>query len=133
VGYLFDTDTISAVLRPRPDTTVMQRLAMVPQTDQFTSAITLGELIFGARRKGRGDLLQRIHELVDFVPVLPFDEGSANVYGALKADLERNGTPLAEPDLRIAAIAMARNLTLVTGNTRHFARMPGLILENWLG
>lgn len=111
----------------------MQRLAAVPQTDQFTSAVTLGELIFGAKRKERGDLLQRIRELAEFVPVLPFDELAAHVFGNLKAELEKNGTPLAEPDLRIAAIAISTGLTPITGNTRHFARVPGLTLENWLG
>jgi tRNA(fMet)-specific endonuclease VapC len=46
--------------------------------------------------------------------------------------LERAGTPLPEPDLRIAATALARSLTVATGNIRHFARIPGLNVENWL-
>ena len=54
------------------------------------------------------------------------------MYGRLRAELERNGRPLAEPDLRIAAIALARELTLVSGNARHFGRVPGLRVENWL-
>ncbi|HSR22290.1 MAG TPA: hypothetical protein VLW53_01985 [Candidatus Eisenbacteria bacterium] len=50
----------------------------------------------------------------------------------MRADLERSGRPLAEPDLRIAAIALAHDLTLVTGNGRHFSRIPGLRVESWL-
>ncbi|MGH2459288.1 MAG: PIN domain-containing protein [Chloroflexota bacterium] len=133
MGYLFDNDVISAVLRPRPLDAVIQRLASMPRVDQCTSAITLGELVYGAKRKGRDDLLKRMQEFTDFVPVLPFDEEAANIFGDIKSTLESNGIPLAEPDLRIAAIAIATNLTLATGNVRHFARVPGLTLENWLG
>jgi tRNA(fMet)-specific endonuclease VapC len=132
VAYLFDTDTISAVLRPRPDLAVSRRLASVAADEQFTSSITLGELLFGAIKRDRTDLIERLRALVLLVPVLPFDEGAAHVYARLRAALERAGTPLAEPDLRIAAIAQAVGLTLVTGNERHFHRVPDLVVENWM-
>ncbi|MGH2351510.1 MAG: PIN domain-containing protein [Chloroflexota bacterium] len=132
MGYLFDTDIISATLRRQPDLRVIRRLATVPAQDQFTSAITVGELVFGAIRRGRQDLLERIDQLTAVVPALPFDEAAARTFGQLKATLEQAGQPLAEPDLRIAAIALAADLVLVTGNERHFARVPGLVLENWL-
>lgn len=130
--YLLDTDVISATLRPRPNLAVIRRLASLAAGDAFTSAITLGELVFGASRVGRGDLMERILELPLVLPVLPFDESAAVRFGHLKAELERAGLPLAEPDLRIAAIALSTNLTLVTGNERHFARVPRLPIENWL-
>jgi tRNA(fMet)-specific endonuclease VapC len=132
VAYLFDTDTISAVLRPRPDLAVARRLAAVPSNEQFTSAITLGELLFGALRRGRTDLLERIQAISEVVPALPFHEPAARNYAELRTELERRGTPLAEPDLRIAAIARTFNLVLVTGNERHFRRVPALVVENWL-
>src|SRR6266542_3303605 len=132
MAYLFDTDTISAVLRPRPDLGVARRLATVAAAEQFTSAITLGELLFGALRRQRADLLERIQAIADTVPVLPFHEAAARMYAELCAELERRGTPLAEPDLRIAAIARTFNLVLVTGNERHFRRVPNLVVENWL-
>jgi len=66
------------------------------------------------------------------VTVLPFDARAAVVYGSVRADLERAGLPLEDADLRIAAITLARDLTLVTGNGRHFDRVPGLRIENWL-
>ena len=53
-------------------------------------------------------------------------------YGQLRAELERAGRRVAEPDLRIAAIALARDATLVTANVRRFARIPDLRVENWL-
>ncbi|MGH3908244.1 MAG: hypothetical protein ACRDTE_29285 [Pseudonocardiaceae bacterium] len=62
--------------------------------------------------------------------VLPFDTLAARTFGVLKASLERSGTPLAEPDLRIASIALTRGLILVTRNVRHFQRGPDLTVEN---
>jgi len=65
-------------------------------------------------------------------PILPFDEAAARLYGTLRASLEQEGRRLDEPDLRIAAIVLARDATLVTANVRHFARVPKLRVENWL-
>jgi len=59
-------------------------------------------------------------------------EAAADIYGRLRADLEAKGRRLAEPDLRIASIVLARELVLVTGNVRHFSRVPALKVENWL-
>jgi len=131
MSYLLDTDTLSATLRGNPDVRVVRRLATVAAEEQFMSAISLGELVFGVRRN-RKDLMERFEQLTDALPVLPFDEKGAEIFGRLKAHLERLGTPLAEPDLRIAAIALAFDLTLVSGNQRHFERVPDLRLENWL-
>ncbi|MGH3565987.1 MAG: hypothetical protein ACRDRH_08145 [Pseudonocardia sp.] len=64
--------------------------------------------------------------------VLPFDILTARRLGMLKAALERVGTPLAEPDLRIASIALTRDLILVTQNVKHFGRVPELTVENWI-
>ena len=65
--------------------------------------------------------------------VAPFDEPAARAYAEMRVELESIGQRLDDPDLRIAAICVARHdLTLVTGNGRHFERVPGLRVENWL-
>ncbi|HEY7201391.1 MAG TPA: type II toxin-antitoxin system VapC family toxin [Candidatus Dormibacteraeota bacterium] len=131
--YCFDTDVLSATMRREPSLALIRRLAVVPPDHQHTTAVTVGELVYGAARSGRPDLAGRVRALLgEAVTVLPFDAAAAGVYGPLRADLERSGRPLAEPDLRIAAIALAHDLTLVTGNGRHFDRVPGLRVENWL-
>ena len=134
MSYLFDTDVLSNLLKKRPSPEVLRRFAATPHEDQFTSAITLGELMYGAHRSNQTvELLKRIErDIPPLVNVVPFDEAAARVYGPLRAQLVKAGTPLAEPDLRIAATALARNLILVTGNVRHFARIPGLVVENWI-
>jgi tRNA(fMet)-specific endonuclease VapC len=131
--YCFDTDVLSAVLRREPSLSLVRRLALVPAEDQFTTSITLGELLYGASKAASTSLGERVRELVSsLVRILPFDESAAEVYGSLRARLELAGTPLGEPDLRIASIALANELTLVSGNVRHFSRVPDLRLENWL-
>ncbi|MBW1946835.1 MAG: type II toxin-antitoxin system VapC family toxin, partial [Deltaproteobacteria bacterium] len=70
--------------------------------------------------------------LLPAVNVIGFDAKAAYVCGRLRADLEKAGTPLSLADLEIAAIAMANDLCLVSGNTKHFSRIPDLKQENWL-
>jgi tRNA(fMet)-specific endonuclease VapC len=131
--YCFDTDTLSAVIRRDPPLHLIRRLAQVAPTDQATTTINLGELLYGAARRGSEQLAGRVREVVaTATSLLPFDEDAAEVYGPLRAQLERAGRRLDEPDLRIASIALSRELTVVTGNVRHFSRVPGLAVENWL-
>lgn len=132
--YLFDTDILSNVVRPRPSATLMDRLERTPAALQFTSAVNLAELLYGAERSQRRvALLSAMAEHVfPHVTVLPFDEAAARTYASVRAGLERLGTPLAIPDLMIAAVSLSRDFTLVTRNVVHFARVPGLRVENWI-
>jgi tRNA(fMet)-specific endonuclease VapC len=133
IAYCFDTDVLSAVMRRDPPMHLVRRLAATPPDEQATTAVTLGELLYGAAKRGSRSLAARVRDLVTgALVVLPFDEPAAEVYGALRASLEAAGTRLAEPDLRIASIALAREVILVTGNVRHFKRVPGLEIEDWL-
>lgn len=131
--YCFDTDVLSGALKRDPPLFLVRRLARVPPEQQFTTAVNLGELLYGAAKRGSPSLVERIRTIVPQAQrVLPFDEAAAEVYGPLRARLEAEGRRLSEPDLRIASIALSRSLVLVTGNVRHFARIPGLKIENWL-
>jgi len=131
--YCLDTDVLSAVLRREPPLHLIRRLARTSPTEQCTTAVTLGELLYGISRKGSPSLAHRVRDLIASAgPILAFDEPAAERYGPLRAILEGSGRRLAEPDLRIAAIALSRDATLVTGNMRHFARVPNWRIENWL-
>ena len=78
-------------------------------------------------------MLERIEDsLLPNLPVLSFDASAARRYGEIRAELERRGTPIGDADVRIAAIALSHGLKIVTGNERHFRRVPGLEIENWL-
>jgi len=130
---LLDTDAMSHIVKadiPRLSAKVME----TPVHDRFTSSISLGELIYGFEKTGRHEHLGRILDeiILPEVEVLPFDEPAAREYAALRVSLERQGQALHEADLRIAAIALANDLTLITGNDKHFRRVPRLRALNWL-
>jgi tRNA(fMet)-specific endonuclease VapC len=127
-SYLFDADALSEPLKKSPLSAYIAWLDAVPLERQFTSAVVIGELFAGAyRQKASLRHLTYIEERVlTNVGVIPFDAAVARVYGRLDAELQDAGTPLAEPDLQIAATAIHYDLQLVTGNVRHFGRIPGL-------
>lgn len=132
--YLFDTDTISNVLKREPSEALMARLEGVPSVDQYISTITIAEMVYGARRSAHSE--RHLHSLqtilLPSVQVVAFDEAAAYEAGRIRAELDQAGTPLSFTDIQIAAIAIAHEMLLVTGNIRHFHRIKGLRVENWM-
>ena len=128
MAYLFDTDAISEVLKPRPAAGYVRWLAAIPREEQFTSAVVVGELYKGAfRSSAAARHLENVEKRVlPAVTVLSYDVAAARVYGQVRAQLESVGRPLADADLQIAATALFHDLELVTGNVKHFKRVPGL-------
>jgi predicted nucleic acid-binding protein len=131
MAFLFDTDAISEVLKPRPAPGYLRWLAGVPRSEQFTSAVVVGELYKGAFRSP--DRERHLHNIdtrvLPAVTVLPYDLAVARVFGEIQAGLAREGRGLADADLQIAATAIHHGLQVVTGNVRHFRRIPGIRLE----
>jgi tRNA(fMet)-specific endonuclease VapC len=70
--------------------------------------------------------------LLPLVNVLSFDSGSAFYYGKIRAELEKQGEIISSMDLQVASIAIANDLKLITGNTRHFKRIKILQIEDWI-
>jgi predicted nucleic acid-binding protein len=112
----------------------MAWLRTIAVDEQLTTAITVAELYWGAHRSSARDRhLRKIEEvLLPTLQVLPFDAKAAKQFGELKALLDAQGTPLADADLQIASIALAEGHELVTGNLRHFSRVPGLRINTAL-
>lgn len=131
---LLDTDVMSAILTGRGSEGLRQRLQAIAPALRCTSTITIGELLYGIERTGRHEhLRERLEsDILPTMSLLPFDEEAAREYAVLRVSLERQGQTLQEADLRIAAIALANGLALITGNARHFRRIPGLRVSNWL-
>lgn len=131
--FCFDTDVMSATVRSGGGPPQLaRRLGVVPAARQFTTSVSVGELLYGARKRRSAALEDDINRLVAEIQVVPFDEPAARSYADIRVALEAAGRRLEDPDLRIAAICLAHDLTLVTGNVRHFERVPGLRVENWL-
>lgn len=134
MAWLFDTDAISEVLRPKPSALYMAWLRTIAVDEQLTTSITVGELYWGAYRSAaRERHLRNIEEiLLPSLQVLSFDARAARQFCELKALLDDQGTPLADADLQIASIALAEDHELVTGNLRQFSRIPGLRINTAL-
>ncbi|MBN1850507.1 MAG: type II toxin-antitoxin system VapC family toxin [Deltaproteobacteria bacterium] len=132
--YIFDTDTLSNVLKKYPSPNLLKRLEIIPRELQFTTAINVSEIYFGAYRSDRREKILQVYENKVFpnLNVLPFDFESGKIYGRLKAHLEKKGLSKSEPDLRIAAISIQHKMTLITGNIKHFRNIPDLMMENWM-
>jgi predicted nucleic acid-binding protein len=128
MAYLFDTDALSELLRPRPAKAFVTWLAKMPREDQYTSAVVVGELFKGAFRSSDATRhLENITQrLLPAVTVLPYDVAVAYEFGRLRAALEERGELLPDADIRIAATSIHHGLSLVTGNLSHFSRFEGL-------
>ncbi|MBR4808756.1 MAG: type II toxin-antitoxin system VapC family toxin [Bacteroidales bacterium] len=126
--YLLDTCILVNLFRGKPDT--QQRIQTIGWKKCFTASACLCELYAGAFKSGRTRDFRLIEWLTTKMIILPFDN-AAITYGKIRARLEQQGNKLDDMDMLIASIAIDNNLTLVTGNTRHFSRIPGLKLEVW--
>lgn len=110
---MLDTDSVSFALRGIGK--VGERIVQHSPSELCVSALTLAELHYGAVRRAS----------------VAFDEDSAVTYGKVAANLAARGTPIGDFDVLIASHALTVGLTLVTSNVKHFARIPGLRVENW--
>jgi len=132
--FIFDTDIYTNVMKKIPSTKLLDRLKELPRRDQFTTAITIGEVFYGIMKSSNTLRLLKLFEtvLLPRCTILPFDFLAGKKYGEIRSLLEKQGTSLEHADLQIASIALSRNMTLITENIRHFKRVPGLKIENWL-
>lgn len=129
--YLLDTNIVSELLR-RPHGAVASRISAVGEESICTSIVVAAELRYGARKSGSEQLRKRIDLLLSALEILPLEPPADKRYAEIRDHLTRRGTPIGPNDLLIAAQALAADLTLVTANTREFARVPSLRIENWL-
>lgn len=130
--YLLDTNICIYIAKGQP-VAVRERFARHALHELTLSVITVGELRFGAEKsQGRERALATIEQLVQMIQPRPLPLAAAEHYGDIRAALQRQGLPIGNNDLWLAAHARAEGWTLVSNNTREFARVPGLRLENWV-
>jgi tRNA(fMet)-specific endonuclease VapC len=128
--FLLDTDTVIYALKGQPNVATNLRLHL--HDPLYLSTITMMELYYGAYKSQNIDAnLARLKTIEESFSLLHPGPETVETFGRMKANLERQGLRLADLDLIIAAIALTRNLTLVTNNQKHFGRIPGLKLTNW--
>ncbi len=130
--YLLDTNIAIYVIKRRP----VEVLGVFNQNAgrMALSTITLSELYHGAEKSAKvAQNLAAVEEFASLLQVLPYTAKASLHYGAIRTALEKAGRPIGVNDLHIAAHARSEGLTLVTNNIGKFERVPGLLLENWVG
>lgn len=129
--YLLDTNTCIKYLNGKSEN-IRQHLEALQPQDIVLCSVVKAELFYGAMKSANPQKnLAKLQLFVDRLASFPFDDEAAEVYGRIRADLEKLGTPIGPNDLLIAAIGVANEVTVVTHNTREFSRVAGLKLEDW--
>ncbi|ACM36060.1 MULTISPECIES: type II toxin-antitoxin system VapC family toxin [Rhizobium/Agrobacterium group] len=129
--YMLDTNIISDVVR-NPMGRAADVMHGLNRDDICLSSIVLSEILFGIQRKGSERLTRLVEGVLERIAVIAYDDLAGRHYAEIRTALEKQGTPIGATDLFIAAHALSLDMVLVTNNTREFARVPGLKLENWL-
>ena len=128
---LLDTTICIHVINARPQA-VLERFRQYRMGEVGICSVVAAELAYGVAKSGSARNRQALEMFLAPLAILPFDEAAVWVYGDLRAELERKGAPIGALDTMIAAHALSQQSTLVTNNTREFARVPGLALEDWV-
>ena len=132
VRYLLDTNICIYIAKGHP-LAVRHRFEQYTLQELAMSTITVGELRIGAEKsQARTRALDTLAQLVQMIQPCALPMAAAEHYGAIRATLQQQGQPIGNNDLWLAAHALAEDWVLVTNNTREFARVPGLRVENWV-
>lgn len=129
--YLLDTNILSDLIR-NPQGRVAEHIRRVGEALVCTSIIVAAELRYGATKKDSPRLTAQVEAVLGAFDVLPLEAPVDVAYGLARTNLETAGTPIGGNDLLIAAQALALGYTVVTDNEAEFARVEGLLRENWL-
>ena len=127
--YLLDTNICIALIKDVPD--VRRKVIDVGLENCLGPDIAVAELYYGAAKSERPEHFDDVDFIVQHFEMLSIDP-ALETYGRLKHELEKQGCPIDDFDLLIGAIAKQSNLTLVTHNTKHFSRIPDILLEDWI-
>jgi tRNA(fMet)-specific endonuclease VapC len=128
---LLDTSICIYIIKQQP-ANVLERFLVYQIGDIGISSITLSELRCGvAKSARREENTKALDEFITPLEVVAYDEAAANVYGEIRATLEKAGTPIGSMDMLIAAHAVSLGIPLVTNNTGEFLRVPSIHLIDW--
>ncbi len=133
---ILETDIYSEVVKRKNSNVIAKALSYRAVHSHYTITIfTVTEAVKGFQKIQRQDLILNFLSCLPKLEVLPFNLECAKIAGCIFGDLERTGRPIGRCDPFIASVAIHNNLTLVTGNTKHYAVVKELgyplKLENW--
>jgi tRNA(fMet)-specific endonuclease VapC len=130
--FLLDTNICIYIIKNKPPQ-VLAKFQTLDIYDIGISSITVAELEYGVYKSQRQEQNRvALSQFLIPLEILPFDEQATQIYGRIRAELERQGIVIGSMDMLIASQAISIGLTLVTNNVRELSRIPGLALENWV-
>ena len=128
--FLLDTDTLIYFLKGNEAVTSNFKAHM--KMPKALSVITYGELVYGCRKSQRPTTnLAKIYRLAEIYPVIDVTRAVMDSFGDIKAQLSSAGNTVDDFDLLVGCTALTLNYTVVTNNTRHYEKIPGLRVINW--
>lgn len=129
--FMLDTNTASFVIKGHAGIDAkLQRLA---PADWCISAVTCSEMLYGLEKRPEAVTLRRlVHAFLDVARVVPWDHLAAAQHARVRQQLKSAGTPIGDFDEMIAGHAMSLGAVVVTDNERHFSRVSGLRVVNWV-
>ena len=128
---LLDTNICIYIINAKPPA-VLKRFRQYRIGDIGLCSVVAAELAIGVAKSDSARNRQALEMFLAPLIILPFDTAAAWVYGDLRADLERRGTPIGSLDTMIAAHALSQQALLISNNTREFSKVPDLQLDNWV-
>lgn len=128
--YLLDTDIMIYSLKGDP--VVIENIKRHASAPKAISVVTFGELVFGAHRSQKVmENLAKVHRIKEIFPVVEVTPAIMEIFGSMKAELQKSGASVDDFDLLIGATALTMGYGVVTNNEKHFKKMPGLVIANW--
>jgi len=129
--FLIDTDIVINSIKGNKK--VNQRISEYAAIPKAISIITFGELLYGAKKSIQRDKNTSIvYRLAEIFPIAGITRSTIEAFTDIKMALDLKGERIEDFDLLIAATALSLNYTLVTNNIKHYKRIEGLQLENWM-
>lgn len=134
MGGLIDASVLIEHERGRLD--LQGKISGREREEFFLSVVTASELLHGVHRASEPAVRARrsafVEGILERFPLLPIDLATARTHARIWAELAAGGTLIGPHDLWLAAACITNGLTMVTGNLREFARVPGLSVECWV-
>ena len=129
-GYLLDTDIVVFFLRNKKN--IAEHLALLSPNDVFVSEVTVAELEYGNRCSGRYEENKyMVERFLSSVNIVPFSDAIL-LYAEERYRLRMLGQSIEDFDLLIGCTAVSENLIMVTNNAKHYSRIRGIRIENWV-
>ena len=129
--YLLDSNICIYIINGKPSKVVQKIKEYIPPEIKLSS-ISIAELEYGvSKSENREKNRQALINFASAFDIVDFNDNDAEIYGMIRADLEKKGQVIGPYDMQIAAQAISRNMVLVTNNVREFCRVKNLKIENW--